>query len=183
MVQVIIEKRDRTGFLRDCLMLSLCCKKNTDAKAFVSLCTRHWPRWRFGALLPVSKATHQTILGSLIFVWIQEQGRCLAQMQAQAFSQCLYLEPREEQTNCVIGEVISWPQALWPGSGIMATDVVAGKWYHGHRCCGREVVSWPQKLWPWCHFPNYTICSSPTAVCSDSLVILSVKWCMMYFHL
>ena len=69
-------------------------------------------------------------------------------MQAQAFSQCLYLEPREEQTNCVIGEVISWPQALWPGSGIMATDVVAGKWYHGHRRCGREVVSWPQMLWP-----------------------------------
>ena len=41
------------------------------------------------------KAMHQTILGSRI----QEQGRCLAQLQAQVFSHGLDLEPEEEQTN------------------------------------------------------------------------------------
>ena len=40
---------------------------------------------------------HQTILGSRI----QEQGRCLAQLQAQVFSHGLDLEPEEEQTKQV----------------------------------------------------------------------------------
>ena len=128
------------NFFKTVRCLSLWCKKNTDANAFVSLCTRHWPRWRFG-VLPISKGTHQTIMGSIIFVWIQEQGRCLAQLQVQAFSHWLDLESEEEQTNCVIGEVVSWPQTLWP----------------------------------WYHFPSYTICSSPSAVCSDLLVILLVN--------
>ena len=128
----MIGKRDWVEFLCDCLTFSLWCKNNTDANAFVSLCTRHWPRWRFDLLFPVSKATHQTSLGSLIFVWVQEQGRCLAQLQAQAFSYWLDLKPKEKQTNCVIGEVVSWPQRLWKKS-------------------------------------------SPAAVCSDSLVMLSVN--------
>ena len=56
----------KQNFLKtsDFPMLSLWWKRNADANAFVSLCTRHSPRWKFG-VPPVSKATHQTILGLL----------------------------------------------------------------------------------------------------------------------